>query len=192
MILSLSAPLQNNNRQIMADAIKSSIAIDERDQVLIVSPRCLTTTRGLFDILLGIERDYGTGPDATCNAIQNVIKRACAKRRGRQGDSDIGVGCRGQNGLEATFAGKLDTFDDSLYNQFCAAVSPAVADGCYAEQYALFLLSPAPPILLPAHDDEEVEPPLFPNLVFISRDRSHKYRSVQKSTWDKATGGGGW
>ena len=95
MVLSLLAPLQSNNRQIMADAIKSSIAIDERDQVLLVYARCLTQTRGVFDILLGIQRDYGTGPQLTCGAIQNVIKRACAKRVGRRGDSDVGVGCRG-------------------------------------------------------------------------------------------------
>ena len=188
MLLALAAPLHENNRQVLCDTVAASIAVDERDQVLIVLARCLTKNRGVFDILLGIERDYGTGPEATIKAIKAVLTRACTLRKGRRGKKtgvkeppESDVGCLQD---EESFDGELDQFDEGLYKSFSECVTSAVADGCYTEQRALFEMSPG--------QIDTPGPPVFPNLKLISRDRSHRYRSVQKQTWAKAWSPGSW
>ena len=148
MLLALAAPLHENNRQVLCDAVAASIAVDERDQVLIVLARCLTKNRGVFDILLGIERDYGTGPEATIKAIKAVLTRACTLRKGRRGkkssvkEPESDVGCLQDE--EESFDGELDHFDEGLYKSFSACVTSAVADGCYTEQRAAGLVRDVP------------------------------------------------
>lgn len=56
----------------------------------------------------------------------------------------------------------------------------ADSDVIRSEQRALFDMSPA------GQELGAEGPPLFPNLVLISRDRAHRFRSVQKGTWNLA------
>ena len=59
------------------------------------------------------------------------------------------------------------------------SVTTAVADGCNVEQRVIFNCSRSNP--------EGVAPAdvLFPNLVMISRDRPHRFRSVQRGFWNQ-------
>jgi len=50
-----------------------------------------------------------------------------------------------------------------------------------SEQKGLVLLSPS------NTEYGATEPALFPNLVLISRDRAHRYRSVQKGVWSQVS-----
>ena len=85
-----------------------------------MAARCLTKNRGIFDILLGIERDYGTGPEATIKAVQAVWTRACTLRRGRRGKkSGVQEPEVGRQMAEDALDGELGQFDEGLCKKFC-------------------------------------------------------------------------
>ena len=73
----------------------------------------------------------------------------------------------------------MDAVDKDMFKTVCSKVVSAVADGGPSEQRALFELSPSATKL-------GCNEALFPKLVLISRDRSHRRRSVVKGAWEQA------
>ena len=163
MILCLSEPLYWRDREVLACATRSSIAIDERASVLLVYARCFVARYAqLYDFLLGIARDFGTGHEACRNALEAVVRAACTIRVGRRPKTESSP--------------SQDVFDQPMFDNFRKSVASAVADGGPQEQKALYECSAL--AVGPSKDN-----PLFPNLSTISRDKSHKYRSVAKGFW---------
>ena len=68
-----------------------------------------------------------------------------------------------------------------LYNHFVDSVVSSVADGCPVEQRVLYDCTRANPEGVRAEDDI-----VFRNMLMVSRDRPHRFRSVQKGFWNNA------
>jgi hypothetical protein len=173
MITALAEPLRERDRLVLRNATRISLAFDERDSVMVVHLRCLvkhgTSFKGpspsLYECVLGPVRDFGTGWEACAKSLQIALRDACMIRNGRREPDMI--------------TGKGDQVDEDLYIHICSAVEVAVADGGPDVQKAMFELSPLA-------QDAGGNAPLFPNLRHISRDRAHRFRSVQKGTWAAA------
>lgn len=165
MISALAAPLYERDRIALQGATRIALACDERDAVMLVHLRCLVRSRSeggphLYECVLGPVRDFGTGWKACADAIKQALRDACITREGRRAaDGSTGV---------------ADRLDEDLFSHICNVLEVAVADGGTDVQKALYELSPGG------------EQPLFPNLCHISRDRAHRFRSVQKGLWDAA------
>ena len=93
--------------------------------MLLVIARCFLRPAQPYDFLLGLARDYGSGPDNCRKALEQIVRRACTVRRGR----------RANNGM---VDGEKDVFRSDLYETFRRSVRSAVADGGPTEQRALF------------------------------------------------------
>jgi len=115
LVYALAEPLRKSNLDVLSTTIKASVALDERDQVLLVTARCLTPT-GLWDILLGLDRDFGFGGEAVAAAVRKVLRRACTRRIGRRESMD-------------SDESPSDMFDQAVFDHFRQNVVGAVADG---------------------------------------------------------------
>lgn len=116
ILISLAEPLRQQNVEVLRHTRRASIALDERHQVMLVMCRCLTPT-GLWDIMLGLDRDFGYGPRAVASAVRRILQRACTLRHGRRDISN------------AEFTAPTDEFDQQLFDNFRSKVVAAVADG---------------------------------------------------------------
>ena len=160
---------------MMRAATNASIALDERDQLLVVFSRMLVMQKGkpyVYECMLGMARDYGTGAETCAAAIKSIIRRACIIRKGR----------RPARCVDDDAMGEDDVFDKTLYDHFRSIVRVAVADGGPTEQKALHLCAPPPGAA--TGPPAMVQSAVFPNLLYITRDRAHRMRSVQRGTWD--------
>ena len=174
-ITCLAHPLREKDQMMMRAATKASIALDERDQLLVVFSRMLVMLKGkpyVYECMLGMARDYGTGAETCVAAIKSIIRRACIIRKGRRP-----AGCVDDDAM-----GEDDVFDKTLYDHFRSIVRVAVADGGPTEQKALHLCAPPPGAA--TGPPAMVQSAVFPNLLYITRDRAHRMRSVQRGTWD--------
>eukprot|EP00974_Lingulodinium_polyedra_P013813 1339817-Lingulodinium_polyedra.AAC.1 len=64
MLFVMDQVLRDRNLELLQRATCSSIALDERAQVLLVLARIYSrATFEVCDVLLGISRDYGFGPE---------------------------------------------------------------------------------------------------------------------------------
>jgi hypothetical protein len=173
-ITSMAQPLREKGQMMMRAATKASVAFDERDQILLMFCRMLVMLKGkpyIYECMLGMARDYGTGAENCEAAIKSIVRRACIIRKGR----------RLARAVDDEAMGSEDVFDKELYDHFRSIVRVAVADGGTTEQRAIYNCGPSavaaePPALEPCT--------FFPNLLYITRDRAHRMRSVQKGTWD--------
>lgn len=164
MVTCMAYVLHKHDQEIYRHAHKISIALDERDQTLLIFCRVLTDKGHLHESLLGIARDFGTGHEACLAAVQGVVRQACLKVSGRR-----------RPDLET---GQLDALDEALLAQFRAKVRVASSDGGPAESKAIWELSAQ------AQDPARRADPFFKALHFIFRDAPHLYRSVQKALWE--------
>ena len=161
LLTCLVEPLRWRDLEAMRQATAASIAIDERDGVLLAFARMyLGKSRELYDTFLGLVRPSGTTPAHCREAIEALVRDACSPRFGKQGYTDRG------NVVE-----DLEAFDN-----FRKAVVSAVADGGPTEQKGLYSCSPG-------KLDSTDTPALFEALDDICRDRAHRWRSVQKGVW---------
>jgi hypothetical protein len=175
MVTALAEPLRERDRLSLQTATRIALACDERDAVMLVHLRCLLRSRSntapsptLYECVLGPVRDFGTGWKACASAIKGALHDACIIRQGRRDPKD-------------GYTGSADRVDEDLFLHICSKVEVAVADGGNDIQKALFQMSP-----LASGEDGGGSPPLFPNLRHISRDRAHRFRSVQKGLWEAA------
>ncbi|MCP4241422.1 MAG: hypothetical protein GY772_12755, partial [bacterium] len=176
--LCLAEPLHLRNQDMLRHSRRIAIAFDERQGVVLVFARILADIGGrpfVHECLLGLARDFGTGTENVCEALKEVFRRACAVRRGRRPGQEDSMGPE-------------DYVDEALLQHARERVEVAVADGGPSEQRALYALSPSPPPggqAPPAGGEAPGEAALFfPNLNFITRDRAHRLRSVQRGAWD--------
>ena len=166
MILSLVGPLIQRDQEVIRRASGISLAFDERAQVLLTFARVLTKESELYECLLGLSRDYGTGHLACLKALQGTLRDACTIRRGRRASTS-------RDGAD-------DQFDPELYKHLRQSVVTLASDGGPSEAKACYESSPL------ATDPSLAADPLFPNLRFIFRDAAHRHRSVQKGCWKNA------
>ena len=170
MVACMAADLSKQDRKMMKAAVKTSISFDKSDETLLVYCRTLSKY-GIYDFLLGLEAGIGPLPLDAIGALEKILQRACTEPRGKREGACI-------------FSGSEDHFDAGLHANFLNSVVSAVADGGPVEQKALFLCSPLP---LPDASGRELEEnqheTIFQNLRMISRDRPHRYRSVQRGFW---------
>jgi hypothetical protein len=158
----LAEPLRWRDLEALANSTSSSIGIDERAGVLLVYCRTYARkTQELYECLLGLVRGHGTSPGDCRQAIEQVVARAFTVNTGREVGEEVSRGVVAQD----------------LLRRFRHSVRSAVADGGPTEQRALYDASPG------TLDPSCRADPFFPNLVDISRDRAHKWRSVQKGIW---------
>jgi len=149
--------------EAMRQATTASIAIDERDGVLLAFARMyFGKWSELYDTFLGLVRPSGTTPSHCREAVAALVRETCSLRVGKQGHQDRG------NFVE----------DQAALDNFRAAVVSAVADGGPTEQKGLYFCAPGKEDICPSTDA-----PLFESLDDISRDRAHRWRSVQKGVW---------
>ena len=83
LVTCAAQPLHEKDRAIMRSSIKASIALDDRDQILMIFARILCPT-GLYEFFVGLGRDYGHGPEQTADEIKRIIERAAEAPKGRQ------------------------------------------------------------------------------------------------------------
>jgi len=164
LVTTLTEPLRWRDFEIMANATCSSIGIDECDSVLLVYARCyVRRAQEVYDFLLGLIEDHGTGPENCRKGIESILRNACTMKEGVKGEN-------GRKQIQKHFCKKV-------YDRFRKSVCSAVADGGPTEQRALFDFSSI--ALVPANAAD----PLFPKLQDINRDRARKRRSIQKGSW---------
>ena len=159
LLTCLVEPLHWQDLEAMRQVRTASIGIDERDGVLLAYARMFLKSRELYDTFLGLVRPSGTGPAHCRDAIERLVREACSVRVGKQGYTDAGH-C---------------VFHQEAFDNFRCAVVSAVADGGPTEQKALYESSPGK---LDYEGDT-----LFSALTEVSRDRAHRWRSVQKGVW---------
>jgi hypothetical protein len=166
MVTALAEPLRERDRTALQDASRIALAFDERDAVMILHVRCLIRPKSpraaVYECLLGPVRDFGTGWKACADAVRQALRDACFIRSGRREPDGI--------------SGRADRVDEDLFAHLCSKVEVAVADGGPDVQKAMMMMSPAGG---DAH-------PLFPRLRHTTRDRAHRFRSVQKGMWQTA------
>ncbi|CAK9021846.1 Uncharacterized protein SCF082_LOCUS15533 [Durusdinium trenchii] len=117
-----------------AKATAGSIALDVRDNLMLVSARWFyrnlqnnpwLPSTGVYEHLLGVVRE-APEPNASAEAVKQIIRAACTKRVGQR-SADSGTG-------------PLDQLGQDLLDHVCATIQAAVADGGPAEQSALTTL----------------------------------------------------
>ena len=164
LVTCLAEPLRWRDFEILANSTCSSIGLDECDSVLLLYARCyVRRTQEIYDCMLGLVRGHGTLPEHCKSGIVEVMRKACTVRQWKQ---------VGSQALEDHMK-----CAEGVYERFRKSVITVVADGGVTEQRALFECSPIAP------DAANRADPVFPNLVDISRDRAHKWRSIQKGIW---------
>ncbi|CAK8998373.1 unnamed protein product [Durusdinium trenchii] len=167
MLECLRSGLDLVDLQRMKKAVSASIAIDKGHGHLVVYGRILGPD-GLHDFFLGLGADAvpdSNEPDpsrAVLRSLEQVVKRACMVR----------VAARRTNSL---YESPEDYFDDSTYQHFRKCVVSMVADGAYTEQRALYEASP-----LAGELGGSAQDCLFPCCKLITRDRAHRWRSVDR------------
>ena len=167
LLLCAVQPLKWRDLQVLSDATCSSIALDERDGLLLVYCRVyVRRSAELYDCLLGMIRGLGTGAAECKKGTEDVVRRAFSVPVGRQRKKDAHAPVVFNAGQE----------------RFKMSVRSAVADGGPTEQRALYDCSPGAP------DPGLASDPFFKNLQDIHRDRPHTLRSVQKGIWKHLTG----
>jgi len=163
LLTCLVEPLRWRDLEAMRHATTASIAIDERDGVLLAYARMyLRFSRELYDTFMGLVRPAGTTPSHCRDAVEALVRETCSLRVGKQGYQDHGN----------------VVVDQAALDNFRAAVVSAVADGGPTEQKGLYFCAPGKEDICPSTDA-----PLFESLDDISRDRAHRWRSVQKGVW---------
>ena len=155
----LSEPLRRLDLKVIARAKAMSIALDERAQVLLVYARILTRKGELYETLLGLSRDYGVGHENCLAALQQIMQRACTRRRGRR-------------------SSPCDTVEDFALQRLRQSMRAGASDGGPQEVKCLYEASSQ------AQDAARKADPVFPNLAYIFRDAPHRHRSVQKRFWN--------
>ncbi|CAK9097849.1 Uncharacterized protein SCF082_LOCUS45898, partial [Durusdinium trenchii] len=167
MLECLRSGLDLVDLQRMKKAVSASIAIDKGHGHLVVYGRILGPD-GLHDFFLGLGADAvpdSNEPDPSrvvLRSLEQVVKRACMVR----------VAARRTNSL---YESPEDYFDDSTYQHFRKCVVSMVADGAYTEQRALYEASP-----LAGELGGSAQDCLFPCCKLITRDRAHRWRSVDR------------
>ena len=159
LLICMAEPLRLQDVEAMRQVRTASIGIDERDGVLLAYARMFLKSRELYDTFLGLVRPSGTGPLHCRDAIERLIREACSVRVGKQGYTDAGQ----------------FVFQQAAFDTFRHGLVSAVADGGPTEQKALYECSPGK---LDYEDDA-----IFLAMTEISRDRAHRWRSVQKGAW---------
>ena len=175
LLLCAVQPLKWRDLQILSDATCSSIALDERDGLLLVYCRVyVRRSAELYDCLLGMIRGLGTGAAECKKGIEDVVRRAFSVPVGRQQKTRSSTGVIKDAHAPVVF--------NAGQERFKMSVRSAVADGGPTEQRALYDCSPGAP------DPGLARDPFFKNLQDIHRDRPHTLRSVQKGIWKNLTG----
>ena len=167
LVYCMDEVLRRRMQESFKNCEKLSIALDERDQTLLVFIRCLEKKGELYETVLGIVRDYGTGHANCLQALDRVFDEACTVRNGRRNRT----GDR-QRGTD-------DRLDEDLKNKMRNSVRSAASDGGPAEAKALWEASPRAKAPVRQADV------YFKNMMYIFRDAPHKYRSVQKAVWEQ-------
>ena len=163
MVASSGTLLRRVDHRVLGMLKKSSVAIDERDQVLLAFGRMLTTKGDLYESLYGLARDYGTGHEKCLAALEDILKRFCTAREGPRGEDLID--------------GPGDKLLDEAYQKLRSSMKGAASDSGPTECKALYESSRL------AKSGAQRADPLFPNLGYIFRDAPHRYRTVQKAFW---------
>ena len=123
MIFIMGEPLRWRTVECMRRATVSSLAIDERDTVMLVYARIyMAECNEVYNTFLGCLREYGSGPENCRDALVQVVKRACT--------------------FQLTRDTKATVFCKDAFKRLCKSVRSAVADGGPTEQKALFEMSP--------------------------------------------------
>ncbi|CAE7401950.1 unnamed protein product [Symbiodinium sp. CCMP2592] len=164
LIFSMAEVLNEKDRAIMKDSAFASVAIDKTRDIFLVYARVLTHAGSLYDFLLGIAECL-PDVDSGAEALQQIIRRACTRAVGQR-----------KGGLLYTHP--EDKFVTEAYTRFCNSVISAVADGGTVEQRILFDSTAARLV-------NTQSPPLFPSCMIVTRDRPHRFRSVQKGFWNQ-------
>ena len=159
LLICMVEPLRRQDVEAMRRVRTASIGIDERDGVLLAYARMFLKSRELYDTFLGLVRPSGTGPSHMRDAIERLVREACSVRVGKQSHTDAGQ----------------FVFHQEAFDTFRHGLVSAVADGGPTEQKGLYNCSPG-------KVDYEGDA-LFPGLTEISRDRAHRWRSVQRGVW---------
>jgi hypothetical protein len=155
--------LVRRNFAVFSKAIKSSFALDERDSVLLVFARVLTGRGDLYECLVGLSIDGGSGAKNVSRALEAVWKEAFTVRHGRR--------------CKSGHSGDGDVFEEQAWLNFRRTVRAGASDGGTSECRAIYECSKA------AKDPARAADPLFPRLRYIFRDACHRLRSVQRKFW---------
>ena len=172
LVVVLAEPLCQRDLSVLRCAKCAALALDERDSVVLLLLRFVYEGHpdlgklGVYECLGGIVRDQGPGPQNVAEAVRSTLRRFCMTRRGRRPSA---------SSRDGSLEGPEDTVDEEAFAHLRCILRVAVADGGPSEQKALYELSPAGP------DGENA---FFPNLTFITRDRAHRARSIQKGMWE--------
>ena len=165
MTYSMALVLERKDQEIIQDLEKCSIALDERDQILLIFLRVLTKKGQIYECLLGLARDYGTGPANCLKAIEAVMREKCTRKQGRRK-------------IPHYDKGEGDKFDAELFNKLRNGNTSIASDSGPTEMKAAFEACPT------AKDPANRADPLFPNNRYIFRDAAHRHRSVQQGFWN--------
>jgi hypothetical protein len=165
MTYSMGLVLERKDQEIIQGLKKCSIALDERDQILLIFLRVLTKTGQIYECLLGLARDYGTGPTNCLKAIEAVMRQKCTRKHGRRT-------------IPHYDKGEGDKFDAELFNKLRNGNTSIASDSGPTEMKAAFEACPT------AKDPANRADPLFPNNRYIFRDAAHRHRSVQQGFWN--------
>ena len=84
--LNLCEPLAKGSNLVPLCFCNPNVHIqqDDRDQVLLVYQRMLTKNDQLYESLVGLARDHGTGASAAYQALRHVTRQAALVRKGRR------------------------------------------------------------------------------------------------------------
>ena len=174
----LRFPLDQQDMWHLKHAVAGSIALDHGEGFLIVHARVLSP-RGIYDTLLGIDCGGGKNDSNSDNnnldasrQILEALKRVLARAVTSRSDS------RRSN----LYVADNEQPNQDVLKHFTSKILSMVADGGPCEQRALYESSPLCASLNPGGHCREA---LFPSACLISRDRSHRLRSVDKLFWKR-------
>ena len=83
LIFSMAEVISQRDREILKQAIASSIAIDKTKDWLLLYIRVLVK-QGIYDMLGGIQGDTGGDVPAVTAALNSILKRMCTEPKGRR------------------------------------------------------------------------------------------------------------
>ena len=94
MIVCLARPLHLQDLLVIRKASVASLAMDVRQDLMLVRARFWYTgltnnahlpACGLYDCILGCEREQGTGARASAQSVKRILENACTVRSGQRG-----------------------------------------------------------------------------------------------------------
>ena len=165
-VRSIAMPIHELDQLCLSRCTLASITIDEGEGVMFAHTRLFLPEGKIYDMCLGVLRDYGTDSTACVKTLSAIIDEACTVRKGRRAT----VGRRD--------VGPEDKICTAMRKNYCERVVHSVSDAGPAEMKGLWKAS-----ALMTLSQREGAPILFHNLNEIVREKPHRWRSVQKGWW---------